>query len=332
MQQKFPLVVDKAADTPVYRQIVEQVTQLIKHGDLLPGDRLPPERDLAHQLGTARGTITRAYERLAGDNVVIITQGRGTFVSDEQNVFSEGRKETAIGLINRLIVDLERIKFTHREIGTLFQLLLHEREEVLSSFDIATIDSNPESMAVFEEQLRHLSNVRIVKFMLSDVLSGKTSSRKLLKCDLVLTNSAHYKEILSTAPKLKPRLVQAAVSPSQQTIIDLAGIPAMAMAAIVCRSEQFLSIITDKLQDFRIPASHVKHAFESDDIDLDSLLADCQVLIIPPDSPLETEREHVGPLRRFRDRGGSIIHFRYQIERGTLIHIEEKISKLLENS
>ena len=331
MQQKFPICIDKEAGTPVYRQIVEQVTQLVKRGDLLPGDKLPPERELAQQLGTARGTVTRAYERLAGDKVITITQGRGTFISDEQNVFSEGRKEKAVNLINRLIVDLERMKFTHREMGTLFHLLLHEREEVLANFNIATVDCNPEAMAVFEEQLRHLSNVQIVKFLLTDVLADPSSARKLLQYDLILTTSTHYKDILDKVPEIKDRLQQAAVSPSQQTIIDLAGIPATATAAIVCRSEQFLGIIKRKLKDFRIPSSHIKHAFESDDLDMDSILKDCGVLIIPPDSPLETDREHVGALRRFRERGGSIIHFRYQIERGTLIHIEEKISQLLES-
>jgi DNA-binding FadR family transcriptional regulator len=38
----------------LYRQIAEQIRGLIRSGEYLPGARLPPERDLAKQLGVSR--------------------------------------------------------------------------------------------------------------------------------------------------------------------------------------------------------------------------------------------------------------------------------------
>ncbi len=320
--------IDKAGETPVYRQIVEQVTQLVQRGKLQPGDRLPPERALAEQLQAARGTVSKAYSRLAANNIITITHGRGTFVSEGQDVLPESRKDTAVKKMNRLIADLEKLRFSHQEIGTLFHLLLMEREERLTRFTIAAVDCNPEALAVFEEQLQHLSNVQIVKFLLDDVRAA--DGRPLQEYDLVLTTSTHYDELARAFPKLKPRLIQAAVSPSQQTVIDLAGIAPTAKVLIVCETPTFEQIIRNHLREFKIAAKNIRAVFESDDPDLAALLPDTTVMIIPPVSPLEQGRKSLNALRRFRERGGRIIHFTYQIERGTLIHIEERISELME--
>lgn len=84
--------IDKNDDMPVYRQIIEKITQAVKDGDLRSGDRLPPERDLSLQLEVARGTVKKAYEKLAASKIIEMAQGRGSFISAEQDVLGEGRK------------------------------------------------------------------------------------------------------------------------------------------------------------------------------------------------------------------------------------------------
>jgi DNA-binding GntR family transcriptional regulator len=57
-----------------------------------PGDRLPPEHDLASMLGVSRGTLRTALERLEQTGEIIRRQGSGTFVGrvPEPAAFSEG--------------------------------------------------------------------------------------------------------------------------------------------------------------------------------------------------------------------------------------------------
>ena len=76
--------IDKKSQAPAYRQIIQQVTSLIKTGAFKPGDKLPTERQLALELRIARGTIKRAYESLVRDNFIEVAQGRGSFVSSRQ--------------------------------------------------------------------------------------------------------------------------------------------------------------------------------------------------------------------------------------------------------
>ncbi|MCG8591763.1 MAG: PLP-dependent aminotransferase family protein [Proteobacteria bacterium] len=70
------------APTPVYRQIADQLRDHVAAGRLAAGERLPPIRALAQELGVHRDTVALAYDALAEDGLVESTVGRGTFVRE----------------------------------------------------------------------------------------------------------------------------------------------------------------------------------------------------------------------------------------------------------
>ena len=65
-------------------ETVERLGTAIRLGLLAPGDRLPPERDLADQFGIARSTLRQALTSLTESGHLVATRGRGggTFVSE----------------------------------------------------------------------------------------------------------------------------------------------------------------------------------------------------------------------------------------------------------
>jgi 2-aminoadipate transaminase len=65
---------------PLYRQLGSYLQNLIESGDLRSGDRLPPTRELAGQLGLNRTTISAAYELLETAGLVKGEVGRGSYV------------------------------------------------------------------------------------------------------------------------------------------------------------------------------------------------------------------------------------------------------------
>jgi GntR family transcriptional regulator/MocR family aminotransferase len=74
---------DSARDRrPVYRQIADQIRAQIEATRLTAGEKLPPIRDLARDLGVNRDTVALAYEALAEAGMVESSVGRGTFVSE----------------------------------------------------------------------------------------------------------------------------------------------------------------------------------------------------------------------------------------------------------
>ncbi len=63
-------------------QVAEYIRQLILHGELRPGQRLPPERDLVCRLGLSRTSVRAGLQALANRGVLLIRPGLGTFVAD----------------------------------------------------------------------------------------------------------------------------------------------------------------------------------------------------------------------------------------------------------
>jgi GntR family transcriptional repressor for pyruvate dehydrogenase complex len=63
-------------------RVVTHVRSLIERGELRPGDRLPPERDLAIRLGLSRPTVRSGLKALAAMGVVLSRRGAGTFIAD----------------------------------------------------------------------------------------------------------------------------------------------------------------------------------------------------------------------------------------------------------
>lgn len=71
-----PLAVAKLSD-----QIVRRLETLLLEGTFGPGDRLPPERQLAEQLGVSRPSLREAIQKLAARGLLVARQGGGTYVT-----------------------------------------------------------------------------------------------------------------------------------------------------------------------------------------------------------------------------------------------------------
>ena len=69
-----------ASDVSLYRQLGSYIHNLIHEGRLRPGDRLPPTRELAGQLGLNRTTVSAAYELLEFEGLIKGEVGRGSYV------------------------------------------------------------------------------------------------------------------------------------------------------------------------------------------------------------------------------------------------------------
>jgi GntR family transcriptional regulator len=74
------LRVDSSLPLPVYEQIREQVVRMVTAGTLSPGTRMPTIRQLASDLGLAKGTVAKAYALLEEAEVLVTRGHRGSFV------------------------------------------------------------------------------------------------------------------------------------------------------------------------------------------------------------------------------------------------------------
>ena len=69
------------AFSPLYQQIKTLILQRLEAGDWRPGEAIPSENELALRFRVSQGTVRKAIDELAGDNLLIRRQGKGTFVA-----------------------------------------------------------------------------------------------------------------------------------------------------------------------------------------------------------------------------------------------------------
>jgi GntR family transcriptional regulator len=67
--------------SPLYQQIKGLITQSLQAGEWKPGEIIPSEVDLAARYKVSQGTVRKAIDELAAENLLVRRQGRGTFVA-----------------------------------------------------------------------------------------------------------------------------------------------------------------------------------------------------------------------------------------------------------
>lgn len=76
------------AFSPLYQQIKGLILQSLQAGEWKPAEAIPSEMDLAARFRVSQGTVRKAIDELASENLVVRRQGKGTFVAThtEQHV------------------------------------------------------------------------------------------------------------------------------------------------------------------------------------------------------------------------------------------------------
>lgn len=76
---------DKQFNSPTYRPLYDQIkvllTQSLIGGEWRPGEMIPSEIELANRYKVSQGTVRKAIDSLASENILIRRQGKGTFVA-----------------------------------------------------------------------------------------------------------------------------------------------------------------------------------------------------------------------------------------------------------
>lgn len=70
-----------AAFSPLYQQIKSLILRGLDRGEWKPGEAIPSEIELAGRYQVSQGTVRKAIDELAADNLLIRRQGKGTFVA-----------------------------------------------------------------------------------------------------------------------------------------------------------------------------------------------------------------------------------------------------------
>jgi GntR family transcriptional regulator len=118
-----PAAADAATGTPafspLYQQIKGLILQSLQAGEWKPGEAIPSEIELAARYRVSQGTVRKAIDELAADNLLVRRQGKGTFVSThaEQHVryrflklVPDNEDRQAVGPAERSVLECRRVR------------------------------------------------------------------------------------------------------------------------------------------------------------------------------------------------------------------------------
>ena len=131
----------------VYNQIINQIKESIRNGELKKGDRLPSERNMSEQLGVSRATVREAIRSLEIMGLVQCIQGEGNFIANSlENSLIEPismmfmLNQGKINEINELrrALELESVKLASKKISNASIKKLEEMCSIIENSDNET--------------------------------------------------------------------------------------------------------------------------------------------------------------------------------------------------
>lgn len=211
------LVVDADSATPVYRQIVEQVRYLIEGGGLSPGERLPPVRRLADNLGVNRNTVAKAYTALRELGLIETRGASGTTVAVPPPPAGTGTPVQAA--LRDAVHAAVRAGMTPEQVrDTAFALA----QQAGAAVRVVFVECNEERASAFAQEL----SARLHTDVRPSLLTGLDSST--VDAGLVVTTFFHLAEVRRWARTARRDVetVAVVVAPHIRTLMAVAELPA----------------------------------------------------------------------------------------------------------
>ena len=91
---------------PMYLQLIEQVRHAIESGALRPGEQLPAIRKVAEDMVMNPNTVAKAYREMEHAGLIVLRQGAGAFVADNQAAASARAVQRARAVVHRAVAAL----------------------------------------------------------------------------------------------------------------------------------------------------------------------------------------------------------------------------------
>lgn len=124
--------IDVRSNEPIYEQIISQIKESVLKGFLKSGDLIPSVRKLATMLEINPNTVSKAYQELERQRIIITMRGKGTFIDsiNMNNVkMNDNKLDEITKKIKPLIMEmkylgmsdnqiLEKIKDINKELST----------------------------------------------------------------------------------------------------------------------------------------------------------------------------------------------------------------------
>lgn len=200
---------------------IEQVRQLIATGQLKPGQRLPPEAELADLLGTGKSTVREAVRALATARVLDVKRGDGTFVTSlRPELLLAGIGAAADLMQDGFTLELVQVRRILEPAATAMAAALISDDQIIqleTCLHLMSAASSHDELVQHDERFHGVVAEAAGNATLASMLAGVSSRttrgrawRGVIEAGATERTIAEHAEILSALRARDPRLAEAA--------------------------------------------------------------------------------------------------------------------------
>jgi len=315
----------KNGDGPLYKQLADMLLDEINKGILESNSHLPTVRDLAEEMSVSVGTVKHAYDELERLGVIEKVRGRGTYVLPRDDTL-QGKKQRAMSLIDDMFAEMKELGFSLRETQIFFELKMRGLQDSQNA-RIVAVDCNPEALYVIADQIGQVRGSEVSSRLLEDLehIPGVVDDES----DIIVTTANHYEQVAQVAAR-DDKVCRVVLSPSQDTVAAIAKCESGGNIGIFTASDRFVRIIGNVCEQLLIEDSEIPHKIFGS-AGVEDFLAKLSAVIVPNFYPRLCSPDDLAAIRSFEARGGAVIEFTYHIDAGSLMYLEQRIERVLEN-
>ncbi len=104
------------AGMPIYLQVIHDIKKKMVQGKILPGEKLPSNRDLAVIYKINQNTAARIYREMESEGYCYTKRGIGTFVMEDETMFETVKREMAEELLENFMNEMRDLGFKKDDI------------------------------------------------------------------------------------------------------------------------------------------------------------------------------------------------------------------------
>ncbi|MEU7094780.1 GntR family transcriptional regulator [Kitasatospora aureofaciens] len=110
------LKLDLGDARPLHEQVAGAIRRAVAEGECVPGDKLPPARELSRALGVNTNTVLRGLRALRDEGVLEFRRGRGITVATDA-----GTRAELVDRVRQLIADAARSGYSRNDLVDLIR-------------------------------------------------------------------------------------------------------------------------------------------------------------------------------------------------------------------
>jgi|GEM_PF-326933 len=320
---------EKRHGARAYKQLRDQILEMIRANVLKPGDRLWPERQLAEMTGLARGTVKHAYGALRDEGILEARVGGGHFVVKYPDDAAEQRRHLGAESVDELFANLGKLDFSAYEIYALVQEKLRRLINAHVWLNVAVVECSKMGCTQLAEDIADIPSVAVTQIELTDVLARAAEPGFFSSMELIVTTTAHYDELCQLLGPWRDRIVEVFFSLTNESISQFHKIRANSRIGVLTADPRTFAVIRAALESFSIRYASLDALPSKNAEEIRAGAKGKDVLIIVTDSFMLESDSSRAVIADFETEGGEVVMFTRLLERASRRHVENVVAKLV---